>query len=188
MATVFAEWDGHRRGLRDTPATIQDLTSAVRTAYGWSTEPLLKFSVRLLPPEQTALSESRRGAAGAAFQAFAPARVEAFAPAQCSALSLIMSTSRHTGSVAASVAVSPQPLTSITRRDLLATAPLIAAGAGALLAPPAALASFSIGESLQFIPEGGFQSEGAMQWPAQLAPDAVLPVGNACMPAVGFGV
>jgi hypothetical protein len=82
MATVFAEWDGHRRGLRDTPATIQDLTSAVRTAYGWSTEPLLKFSVRLLPPEQTALSESRRGAAGAAFQAFAPARVEAFAPAR----------------------------------------------------------------------------------------------------------
>lgn len=126
--------------------------------------------------------------AAVALAAYAPARVEAFAPAQCSALSLIMSTARHTGSVAASVAVSPQPLTSIARRDLLATAPLIAAGAGALLAPPAALASFSIGESLQFIPEGGFQSEGAMQWPARLAPDAVLPVGNACMPAVGFGV
>ena len=126
--------------------------------------------------------------AAVALAAYAPVRVEAFSPAQCSALSLIMSTSRHTGSVAASVAVSPQPLTSISRRDVLAAAPLIAAGAGALLAPPAAWASFSIGESLQFIPEGGFQSEGAMQWPARLAPDAVLPVGNACMPAVGFGV
>lgn len=63
MVTVFAEWDGQRRGLRGTPATIDELTAAVRTAYGWSTEPLLKFSVRLLLPAQTALSEPRRGAA-----------------------------------------------------------------------------------------------------------------------------
>ena len=122
-------------------------------------------------------------AVAVALAAYSPARVEAFAPSQCSALSLIMSTSRRTGSV-----VSPQPLTAIARRDVLAGAPLIAAGAGALLAPPAALASFSIGESLQFIPEGGFQSEGAMQWPARLSPDAVLSVGNTRMPAVGFGV
>ena len=135
--------------------------------------------------------------AAAALAAYAPC-IEAFAPAQCigssrtrpcasrSALSLIMSTSRRT--VSASGAVSTQPLTAFARRDVLAAAPLIAAGAGALLAPSAALASFSIGESLQFIPEGGFQSEGAMQWPARLSPDAVLPVGNARMPSVGFGV
>jgi hypothetical protein len=48
MATLFASWDGQRRGLRGKPATVQELTAAVRTAYGWSADALLQFSVRLL--------------------------------------------------------------------------------------------------------------------------------------------
>ena len=116
MATVFAECDGQRRGLRGTPATIEELTAAVRTAYGWSTEPLLKFSVRILPPAQTALSEPRRGAASQ--RRGVRARVEAFAPARCGALSA----SRCTGSVAVSIAAIV-----CVRRDMLAAAPLVAA-------------------------------------------------------------
>jgi hypothetical protein len=116
MATVFAEWDGQRRGVRGTPATIDELTTAVRTAFGWSTEPLLKFSVLLLPPAQTALSEPRRGAASQ--RRGVCARVEAFAPARCGALSA----SRCTGSVAVSSAAIV-----CARRDMLAAAPLVAA-------------------------------------------------------------
>jgi len=44
MPTLFASWEGQRRGLRGTPATVHELAAAVRTAYGWSADALLQFS------------------------------------------------------------------------------------------------------------------------------------------------
>ena len=44
MPTLFASWEGQRRGLRGTPATVQELAAAVRNAYGWSADALLQFS------------------------------------------------------------------------------------------------------------------------------------------------
>jgi hypothetical protein len=55
-ATVFACWDGQKRALRGTPATVQELAAAVRAAHGWSEGALLQFSVSI-PPAQT---EARR--------------------------------------------------------------------------------------------------------------------------------
>lgn len=93
-----------------------------------------------------------------------PALAVAFSMPAAGALSLSMSSSHRDSASALWLSSSSYHF---GRREVLAAVPL---AAGAVMAPPAAVA------------------EDSMQWPAALGPDSIVPVGKGRIPALGFGM